>query len=188
MMIEAQNTESTPFPQAMPTPEDYGAPINSDDVNDFIHMVEQAFSPIEAWYRGETEVDDVVALVQDQFDAYEKAAAPYRDLLKRTYVWKDEMDAAARRTRVSGDPKNDTADKTFDRIAYSQIQFAVFRANYCVQQIITSAHKATQAFEGLIKHVPQLLEQGEDLRSVPWAELTLLKKSRRGVGPFRYQK
>jgi hypothetical protein len=188
MMTETLKMDETPFSSALPTPEDYGAPINADDVNAFIHIIEKAFSPIEAWYRSESETDDILDLVKTQHAAYEKEAEAFRDLLKRTYIWKDEMDSAARRTKVSGDPKNDTADKTVDRIAYAQIQFAVFRANYCVQKIITSAHKATQAFKGLESHLPQVLERGENPRDIPWDELTLLKKSRRGVGPFRYQK
>ena len=172
----------------MPEPEDYGAPIDTSDINDFVAMVEKAFASLEAWYVGE-EVDDLQALIQNQKTQYEQASEPYRKLIKKAYLWNQEMEAAARRTKVYGNPERDDAKQSHDRMIHGQIQYAIFRVNYCTERILTAAHKAQKSFKGLAVNTQKMTESGRDPRDIAWNKLTEMDTSqRRGIGSFKQQK
>jgi hypothetical protein len=172
----------------MPEPEDYGAPIDTADINDFVAMVEKAFAPLEAWYVGE-EVDDLQALIQTQKAYYDKGSEPYRSLIKKAYLWNQDMQAAARRTKVYGTPERDDAKQSHDRMIHGQIQYAIFRVNYCTERILTAAHKAQQSFKGLAVNAQKMIESGRDPREIAWNKLTATDTSkRRGIGSFKRQK
>lgn len=172
----------------VPEPEDYGAPMTTEDVNAFVAMVQEAFAPLESWYAGE-DTDDLAGLIADREAFYNEKSEPFKKLLKETYVWTKGMEGAARRTKPSGKKENDTAEEAHDRLVHGQIEYAIFRVNYCVERIMTAAHKATRAFSGLKKNTKRLAAQGRDPRDIAWNVLIAHRDhTPRGTGAFRKQR
>lgn len=171
----------------VPEPEDYGAPVTTDDVNAFMALVQEAFAPLEKWYAGE-DVDDLAGLIADQEAFYNEKAEPFRKLMKDAYVWTKGMEGAARRTKVESKAENDTKEQAHDRLVHGQIEYAIFRVNYCVERIMTAAHKATRAFSGLKKNTKRLKAEGRDPREIAWNVLISHRdRQPRGTGAFRKQ-